>query len=133
MLAEQFSAAGSPHGLSLTRRGDVLALLRKPRTLELFVFKLGLRGRLLDAVALGHHPVGRSRISWDLRVGGHRLRVGRYIAELVAVFGHGATSDGPSVTFRLTHDGRIRVLSASCSVSAAASAADQAQRSVKGH
>ena len=61
-LTEQFTGGSGPHGLSLTRRGEVLALLRKPHELELLVFKLGRRGRLLGAVALGHHTKGRSLI-----------------------------------------------------------------------
>jgi hypothetical protein len=57
-LAERFVAAGSPHALSLTSRGTVLALLRKPRTLELLVFQRGRHGHLLGPVALGSHPAG---------------------------------------------------------------------------
>jgi hypothetical protein len=118
-LAERFVAAGSPHGFSLTARGTVLALLRKPRTLELLVFQRGRHGHLLGPVALGSHPRGLSRIRWNLRVAGKRLRAGTYTAELVAVFGRGVTSDGPAVTFDLTRAGLVRVLSATCSVTAA--------------
>jgi hypothetical protein len=119
-LAERFVAAGSPHGFSLTSRGTVLALLRKPRTLELLVFQRGRHGHLLGAVALGSHPRGLSRIRWNLRVGGRKLRAGTtYTAELVAVFGRGVTSDGPAVTFALTRAGLVRVLSSTCSVTAA--------------
>ena len=119
-LAERFVAAGSPHGFSLTRNGTVLALLRKPRTLELLVFQLGRHGHLLGPVALGNHPRGLSQIRWNLRVAGRKLRAGTtYTAELVAVFGQGVSSDGPSVTFDLSRAGVVRVLSATCSVTAA--------------
>jgi hypothetical protein len=118
-LAERFVAAGSPHALSLTARGTVLALLRKPRTLEMMVFSRGRHGHLLGAVTLGNHPRGLSRIRWNLRVGGHKLGAGSYTAELVAAFGRGVTSDGPSVTFDLTRAGLVKVRSATCSVAAA--------------
>ena len=118
-LAERFVAAGSPHGFSLTSKGTVLALLRKQRTLELLVFQRGRHGHLLGPVALGSHPKGLSRIPWNLRVGGKKLSAGSYTAELVAVFGRGVTSDGPSVTFDLTRAGLVRVRSATCSVAAA--------------
>jgi hypothetical protein len=118
-LAERFVSAGSPHGFSLTRNGTVLALLRKPRTLELLVFQRGRHEHLLGPVAIGSHPRGLSRIRWNLRVGGRKLRAGSYTAELVAVFGRGVTSDGPSVTFDLTRAGQARVVSATCSVTAA--------------
>ncbi|MBV9714839.1 MAG: hypothetical protein JOZ64_05635 [Solirubrobacterales bacterium] len=119
-LAEQLTAASGPHALSITRRGEVLALLRRPRTLELLVFRLGRRGgRLLGAVALGHHRKGRSRIRWNLHLAGHRLAAGTYMAELVAALPHGTTT-GPAVTFNLPYPtGPIRVLSATCSVAAA--------------
>jgi hypothetical protein len=74
----------------------VLALLRKPRTLELLVFQRGRHGHLLGPVALGSHPRGLSQIRWNLRVGGRKLRAGSYPAELVATFGRGITSNGPS-------------------------------------
>jgi hypothetical protein len=118
-LAERFVAAGSPHALSLTSRGTVLALLRKPRSIELLVFTRGRHAHLLGSVALGRHPRGLSRIRWNLRVGGRKLRAGSYTAELVAVFGRGVTSDGPSVAFDLTRAGLVRVRSATCSVTAA--------------
>jgi hypothetical protein len=118
-LAERFVSAGSPHALSLTSRGTVLALLRKPRTIELLVFTRGRHAHLLGPVALGRHPRGLSRIRWNLRVGGRKLRAGSYTAELVAVFGRGVTSDGPSVAFDLTRTGVVRVISATCSVAAA--------------
>ena len=118
-LAERFVSAGSPHAFSLTRNGTVLALLRKPRTLELLVFQRGRHGHLLGAVTLGNHPRGLSRIRWNLRVDGKRLPAGTYTAELVAAFGRGVTSDGPSATFDLTRAGLVRVRSATCSVTAA--------------
>ena len=118
-LAE-LGTGSSPHGLSLTRNGEVLALLRKPRTIALLVFKLGRHGRLLGAVPLGRHPKGRSQIDWNVRVAGHRLAPGTYMAELVAALPRGATTDGPNVTFTLTYpSGPIRVLSATCSVAGA--------------
>src|SRR5262249_20167333 len=103
----------------LAPNGTVLALLRKPRTLELLVFQRGRHGHLLGAVALGNHPRGLSRIRWNLRVDGKRLPAGTYTAELVAAFGRGVTSDGPSVTFGLARAGLVRVRSATCSVTAA--------------
>jgi hypothetical protein len=105
----------------LTRQGEVLALLRKPRTLELLVFKVGSRGgRPLGAVTLGQHPRGRSLIAWNLHVAGHRLTPGTYMAELVTLLAGGAISDGPSVSFKLdSPTGPVRVLSATCSVAAA--------------
>ena len=122
-LAEQLTAGSGPHALSLTRRGKVIAVLRKPRTLALLVSKLDPRGgRLLGAVALGHHPKGRSQIDWNLQVAGRRLAAGTYMAELVTVLAGGATSDGPSVTFKLeSPTGPVGVLSSTCSVAAATS------------
>ncbi|MBV9364863.1 MAG: hypothetical protein JO286_20590 [Solirubrobacterales bacterium] len=122
-LAEQLTTVSGPHALSITRQGKVIALLRKPRTLELLVSKLGPRGgRLLGAVALGSHPKGRSQIDWNLHVAGRRLAAGTYMAELVTVLAGGATSDGPAVTFKLDYpSGPIRVLSSTCSVAAATS------------
>jgi hypothetical protein len=118
-LAERFSSSPGPHGLSLTPAGRVLELLRKPREIELLVLKHGKRETYLGAVSLGKHPAGRSSSHWNLRVNGRRLRGGRYRAELVA-YGPGFRTDGPSVTFELTHSGGIQVLSATCSVTAAA-------------
>ena len=84
------------------------------------MFQRGRHGHLLGPVALGAHDRGLSRIRWNLRVGGQKLRAGTtYTAELVAVFGRGVTSDGPAVTFALTRAGLVRVLSATCSVTAA--------------
>ena len=39
--------------------------------------------------------------------------------KLVAVFGRGVTSDGPAVTSAVTRGGLVRVLSATCPVTAA--------------
>jgi hypothetical protein len=39
--------------------------------------------------------------------------------KLVAVFGRGVTSDGPAAIFALTRRGLVRVLSATCPVTAA--------------
>jgi hypothetical protein len=73
-------------------------------------------------VALGHHPHGLSQIDWNLQVAGRRLAPGTYMAELVTALAGGATSDGPSVTFKLDYPtGPIRVLSSTCSVAAATS------------
>ena len=95
------------HALSITRQGKVIALLRKPRTLELVVSKLGPRGGcVLGAVARGHHPKGRSQISWNLHVPGHLLTPGTYMGELVTVLPRGATSDGPAVMFKLYYPQR---------------------------
>jgi hypothetical protein len=115
----QPSASAGPHGLSLTRRGDVVALLRQPRALGLLVFKLGSQAHLLGAVTLGHAAAGRSEFRWRLRVNGRRLRAGTYLAELVARVGRGRTVAGSGVTFALAHTGRIRVRSSTCSVAAA--------------
>jgi hypothetical protein len=126
-LAERFSGGSSPHALSLTGHGDVLALLRNPRTIELLVFKLGPREHLLGAVPLGHHPKGRSLIHWNLHVAGQRLAPGSYLAELVAALGHGATSAGPIVKFTLRHNpqehSQVHEVSATCPVAKAASQA----------
>jgi hypothetical protein len=97
----------------------VLALLRRPRTLKLLVSEHGQRERLPGAVALGRRPEGAVADSLDLRVRGRRLRAGSYTTELVALFGAAGTSDSPGVAFRLTRGGRVRALSARCSVPAA--------------
>jgi hypothetical protein len=122
-LAEQLTTVSGPLALSMTRQGKVIALLRKPRTLALLVSKLGPRGgRLLGAVAVGHHPKGRSQIDWNLGVAGHRLAPGTYMAELVTSLPRGETSDGPAVTFKLdSPTGPVGVLSSTCSVAAAIS------------
>lgn len=120
-ITYQPSSAAGPRALSLTRSGEVLALLHKPRKLELIVFAVGTHAHLLGVVNLGHRPAGRSRIRWDLRVAGHRLRRGTYTAELAAVPRHGLTVGGPGVTFKRTYPtGPIRVLSSSCSLADAA-------------
>ena len=115
-LAERFSGGGSPHALSISPDGRMIVLLRKPRKLELLLFEHGRHRSLIGTIALGHHLAGRSAVDWDLHVGAHRLRPGRYTAELVAAFASGATSPGPSVTFDLSKRGTVRVLAASCSL-----------------
>jgi hypothetical protein len=115
-ITYQPSAAAGPHALSLTRTGEIVALLHKPRTLELIVFQLGPRAHRLGTVKLGYAPAGLSRRHWNLRVQRHRLNAGTYIAELAAVTGHGSTAGGPGVTFSLTQDGVIRVVSSTCSI-----------------
>ncbi|MBV9920192.1 MAG: hypothetical protein JOY78_04945, partial [Pseudonocardia sp.] len=109
--------APGPRALSLTRTGEVLALLHQPRKLELALFKLGPHAHPLGTVKLGPAPAGRSRFHWNLRVTGHRLNGGTYIAELLAIPTRGkAIAGGPGVTFTLTGRGRIRLLSSTCSV-----------------
>lgn len=117
----QPSSTAGPHGFSLTRNGDVLALLRKARKLELIVFKRGPRAHLVGTVKVGSASAGRSRFHWGVRVAGHRLRAGTYTAELAAVPRHGLASGGPGVMFKLAYPtGPIRVLSSTCSVADAA-------------
>jgi len=121
-IAYQPSDVPGPHALSFTPTGDVLALLDKPRTLELAVFKLGPHAHQLGTVKLGNAPAGRSRFRWSLSVAGHRLTEGTYIAELVAVPARGKSiAGGPGVTFALTGQHRLRVLSATCSLAHALS------------
>ncbi|MBV9335840.1 MAG: hypothetical protein JO243_08085 [Solirubrobacterales bacterium] len=121
-ITYQINDAPGPHALSLTRNGDVLALLHQPRTLELAVFSLGAHAHQLGTVRLGPAPAGRSRFHWNLSVAGHRLARGAYIAELLAIPAHGrAIAGGPGVTFALTGKGRLRVLSSTCSVGSALS------------
>lgn len=120
-ITYQPANAAGPHGFSLTHSGNVLALLHKPRALELFVFELSRRAHLVGAVKLGRAPAGSSRRHWNLRVAGHRLPAGTYLAELAAVPGRGLVSGGPGVTFKLTYPASpIRVLSSTCSVADAA-------------
>jgi len=114
-ITYQTSDTAVPHGLSLTRKGDVLALLRQPRDLRLIVFKLGRHAHMVGTVALGDARAGFSRFAWRLRVGRHRLPAGTYTAELVAA----GSSSGPGVVFSVTRDGRVQVISATCSVAAA--------------
>ena len=119
-ITYQPSSTVGPHGFSLTPSGEVLALLHKPRALELLVFKLGPRAHRLGAVKLGRAPAGRSRRHWDLRVASRRLRAGTYLAELAAVRAPGSTTSGPGVTFAVTRTGHLRVDSSTCSVAEAA-------------
>jgi hypothetical protein len=48
------------------------------------VFKTTSVGR----VPLGHHPRGSLKIRWDLRVGGHALKPGKYLVTLRALDRH---------------------------------------------
>jgi hypothetical protein len=122
----------APHGLSLTAKGNVLAQLRKPRTLVLLVYSTpkppGQRHalpllKLLGRVALGPHPAGLSQITWGLRVHGHRLGAGHYLAELEARIGRGLTTGGPTVKFDVGNSGKPTILAQSCSARAPATTA----------
>jgi hypothetical protein len=115
-ITYQTADTPGPHGLTLTRSGEVIAVLHKPRDLRLTVFELGHKAHLVGTVALGSAPVGRSRFAWNLRVAGHRLPAGTYTAELTAA---GSTTGGPGVVFKVTRDGRVRVASSTCAAAAA--------------
>jgi len=81
------------------------------------VFRLGSDAHLLGPVRLGPAAAGRSLLRWGLRLHGHRLITGTYIAELLARPARGAASaGGPGVRFALTDTGQLRVLSSTCSV-----------------
>jgi len=111
------AAIPPPGGLSLTANGNILARLRKPRTLVLLVYS-DQHGhqRLLGRVALGNHPAGLSRIKWGLRVDGHRLGAGGYLAELEGrLSGTALTTGGPTAGFQITHAGRLKIGRLSCS------------------
>ena len=121
-ITYQPSDAPGPQALTLTRTGEVLALLHKPRKLQLAVFNLGPHAHQLGTVKLGPAPAGRSRFHWNLSVAGHRLTDGTYIAELLATRARGkAIAGGPGVTFVLTGMHRLRVLSSTCPVAQALS------------
>ncbi|HEY2657794.1 MAG TPA: hypothetical protein VGI55_18565 [Solirubrobacteraceae bacterium] len=89
-ITYQPSASAGPRGISLTRRGDGVAVLRKPRTLELVVFTLGRHAHRLGVVTLGHAAQGLPRLSWGLRLARRRLSAGTYLVELVGRLGVGA-------------------------------------------
>jgi hypothetical protein len=113
------AAIPPPAGLSLTAKGDILARLRKPRTLVLLVYsERHAHKRLLGRVALGNHPAGVSRIRWGLRVDGHRLGPGDYLAELEARIGASLTVGGPTVSFEVRRGGRLRIGLQSCAARA---------------
>ena len=44
--------------------------------------------RTVGRVPLGHHPRGSLKIRWDLKVGGHRLKPGKYLVTLRALDRH---------------------------------------------
>jgi hypothetical protein len=47
-----------------------------------------LATRTVGHVPLGHHPRGSLKIRWNLKVGGHRLKPGRYLVTLRALDRH---------------------------------------------
>jgi hypothetical protein len=119
----------APHGFSLTAQGNILAQLRKPRTLLLLVYSMPKPPvqrqappslRLFGRVALGQHPAGLSRITWGLRVHGHRLGAGHYLAELEARIGTALTTGGPTVKFDVAKSGKPTIVAQSCSAHAPA-------------
>jgi hypothetical protein len=110
---------------------EVLAQLRKPRTLVLLVYltpkPVSQRHappplKLLGRVALGHHPAGLSQITWGLRVHGHRLGAGDYLAELEALIGDELTTGGPTVDFDVGQRGKPTIVAQSCPAHASADA-----------
>ncbi|MGO9901550.1 MAG: hypothetical protein ACLP0J_18125 [Solirubrobacteraceae bacterium] len=113
-----------PQGLSLTAKGNVLAQLRKPRTLVLLVYRTPKPSghlTLLGRVALGQHPAGLSQITWGLRVHGHRLGAGAYRAELEALIDSELTTGGPTVDSDIGQSGKLTILAAqSCQARAGA-------------
>lgn len=54
-------------------------------------------------------PPEVSRITWGLRVDGHRLSAGDYLAELEAWVGDVVTSGGPTVSFEVTRGGELKL------------------------
>ncbi|MGO9753160.1 MAG: hypothetical protein ACLP8S_31840 [Solirubrobacteraceae bacterium] len=113
-----YTAAIPPHGFSLTAKGNVLAQLRKPRALVLLVYATPKPSAqhltLLGRVALGQHPAGLSRITWGLRVHGHRLGAGHYLAELEARIDGALTTGGPTVHFDIGQNGQLTIVARSC-------------------
>ena len=121
----------APHGFSLTAKGNVLAQLRKPRTLVLLVYLTPKPPaqrhtppslKLLGRVALGQHPAGLSQITWGLRVHGHRLAAGHYLAELEALIDGDLTTGGPTVNFDVGQRGKLTIVTQSCPARASADA-----------
>ena len=113
----------APHGFSLTAKGNVLAQLRKPRTLDLLVYSTPKPPaprhtppplKLLGRVALGQHPAGLSQIACGLRVHGRRLGAGHYLADLEALIGRALTTGGPTVTFDVGKRGKLMIVAQSC-------------------
>ncbi len=111
------AAASPPHGFSLTDKGNILAQLHKPHTLVLLVYATPQHSAqhltLLGRVTLGKHPAGLSQITWGLRVDGHRLRAGDYLAELEALVDGAFTTGGPIVHFDLGQSGKLTILAQS--------------------
>jgi hypothetical protein len=65
---------------------EILANLRKRLTVGILVEHLD--GRRVGRVPLGVHAKGRTHIRWDLKVGGKRLKKGRYRVTLRALDAH---------------------------------------------
>jgi hypothetical protein len=58
--------------------------------------------RTVGRVPFGHHRAGRFRTHWNLRVGGHRLRPGRYLVTVRALASHNRVRElGRSFTIRV--------------------------------
>ncbi len=112
-----YAAAIPPHGFSLTAEGNVVAQLRKPRTLVLLVYATPKPSaqhlNLLARVALGRQHAGLSRIAWGLRVRGHRLGAGDYLAELEAWIDGALTTGGPIVQFDVGRRGKLAIVAQS--------------------
>ena len=112
-----YAAAIPPHGFSLTAEGNVVAQLRKPRTLVLLVYATPKASaqhlNLLARVALGRQHAGLSRIAWGLRVRGHRLGAGDYLAELEAWIDGALTTGGPIVQFDVEQRGKLAIVAQS--------------------
>ena len=125
-LEKYTPSAAPPHGFSLTAKGNILAQLRKPRTLVLLVYPTAKPSaqhlELLGRVALGHHHEGLSRITWGLRVHGHRLGAGHYLAELEARIDGALTAGGPTVHFDVGKSGKLTIVAQSCPARARADA-----------
>jgi hypothetical protein len=94
------------------RGATVIAQLLKPRLLVLDVRRVG-RHRLIDVglVRLGSFPAGRSKIHWNLRVGGLLLPKGTYKVSLHAlVDGVLSVATPPGARTLIVRDhGRVRV------------------------
>jgi len=117
-LEKYTPSAAPPLGFSLTAEGDILAQLRKPRTLVLLVYPTAKPSaqhlKLLGRVPLGHHQAGLSQITWGLRVHGHRLGTGHYLAGLEARIDGALTTGGPTVHFDVGRRGKLTIVAQSC-------------------
>jgi hypothetical protein len=90
----------------------VIAVLHKPRTLVLLV--QGIRRRhpvIIGLVALGSHPVGTSKIHWNLRVEGRLLGKGTYEVTLHSISVDVLSPATPpgELTLTVKADGRVEV------------------------